>query len=219
MSQSKQLYEVPADWAQARIDARRHAIDYQRSVTDPELFWGHVGQRIDWIRPYTKVKSVSYGVADFHIRWFEDGTLNLAQNCLDRHLAERGDRVAIFWEGDSPGDSRRITYRELHAEVCRFGNVLRDLGARKGARVAIYLPMIPEVAVAMLACAGIGAVHCVIFAGFSAESIADRIRDCGSCIVITADDGLRGGKRIPLKQNVDTAIAMLLENELPVPNR
>ena len=210
MSQVLRLYEVPADWAaRARIEAKAYARDYQHSVADPDSFWGIVGRRLDWIRPYTKVKSTSYRVDDFHIRWFEDGTLNLAQNCLDRHLAERGERTAIIWEGDSPGDSRRISYRELQADVCRFGNVLRSLGVRKGDRVTIYLPMVPEVAVAMLACARIGAVHSVIFAGFSPESIANRIRDCGSRIVITADEALRGGKRIALKRNVDAAIAML----------
>jgi acetyl-CoA synthetase len=209
------LYEVPAAFAaKARIDAQRYAADYARSVSDPQRFWGEVGRRLEWIRPYTLVKNVSYGLDDFHIRWYEDGTLNVAQNCLDRHLSQRGERVAIIWEGDQPGDSRKITYRELHDDVCRFGNVLRSLGVRKGDRVTIYLPMIPEVAVAMLACARIGAIHSVIFAGFSPESIASRIEDCGSRVVITADEGPRGGKMIALKRNVDTAIA--LRSDSPV---
>jgi acetyl-CoA synthetase len=207
MEHATHLYEVPAEFAaRARIDARRYAADYARSVSDPQGFWGDVGRRLDWIRPFTKVKDVSYRLEDFHIRWFEDGSLNVSQNCLDRHLTERGERVAIIWEGDSPGESRKITYRELHADVCRFANVLRGLGVRKGDRVTIYLPMIPEVAVAMLACARIGAIHSVIFAGFSPESIASRIEDCGSRIVITADEAWRGGKTIALKRNVDAAI-------------
>jgi acetyl-CoA synthetase len=209
MDHATRLYPVPAEFAaRARIDAKRYKTDYARSVSDPQGFWGEVGRRLDWIRPYTKVKDVSFRAEDFHIRWYEDGTLNAAHNCLDRHLTERGDRVAIIWEGDQPGESRQITYRELHADVCRFANVLRELGVHKGDRVTIYLPMIPEAAVAMLACARIGAIHSVIFAGFSPESIASRIEDCGSRIVITADEALRGGKVIPLKRNVDAAIAL-----------
>jgi acetyl-CoA synthetase len=209
MDQATHLYRVPAEFsARARVDARRYAADYARSVSDPPGFWGEVGRRVDWIRPYTKVKDVSYRLEDFHIRWYEDGTLNVAHNCLDRHLSQHGDRVAIIWEGDRPGESRKVTYRELHADVCRFGNVLRELGVRKGDRVTIYLPMIPQAAVAMLACARIGAIHSVIFAGFSPESIASRIEDCGSRIVITADQGWRGGKTIALKKNVDAAIAL-----------
>jgi acetyl-CoA synthetase len=215
MTHATHLYEVPAAFAaRARISAKRYAADYERSVTDPESFWGEVGRRLDWIRPYTKVKDVSYGLEDFHIRWYQDGTLNLAQNCLDRHLSQRGDRVAIIWEGDRPGESRKITYRELHADVCRFGNVLKSLGVRKGDRVTIYLPMIPEAAVAMLACTRIGAIHSVIFAGFSPESIASRIEDCDSRVVITADEAWRGGKTIALKRNVDSAIA--LRSDSPV---
>jgi acetyl-CoA synthetase len=209
MDHATRLYPVPAEFAaRARIDAKRYKADYARSVSDPQGFWGEVGRRLDWIRPYTKVKDVSFRAEDFHIRWYEDGTLNAAHNCLDRHLAERADRVAIIWEGDRLGESRKITYRELHDDVCRFANVLRGLGVRKGDRVTIYLPMIPEAAVAMLACARIGAIHSVIFAGFSPESIASRIEDCGSRVVITADEALRGGKVIPLKKNVDAAIAL-----------
>jgi acetyl-CoA synthetase len=209
MDQASDLYPVPADFAaHARVTAGRYAADYARSVSDPAAFWGEVGRRVDWIRPYTKVMDVSYRLEDFHIRWYEDGTLNVAYNCLDRHLRERGDRVAIVWEGDRPGESRNITYRQLHADVCRFANVLRELGVHKGDRVTIYLPMIPEAAVAMLACARIGAIHSVIFAGFSPESIASRVEDCGSRIVITADEAWRGGKTIALKRNVDAAIAL-----------
>jgi acetyl-CoA synthetase len=203
------LYKVPAEApARPHIDAKRYRADYERSIRDPQGFWADVGRRIDWLRPYTRVKDVSYQLDDFHIRWYEDGTLNVAQNCLDRHLAANGDRIAILWEGDHPGESRQISYRELHAEVCRFGNVLRSLGVRKGDRVTIYLPMIPEAAVAMLACARIGAVHSVVFGGFSPESLASRIEDCGSRVVITADEGPRGGKKVGLKANVDAAIAL-----------
>jgi acetyl-CoA synthetase len=209
MDQSTNLYPVPEEFAvRAHVDAARYATDYARSVRDPAAFWGEIGRRLDWMRPYSRVKDVSYRLEDFHIRWYEDGTLNVAHNCLDRHLAERADRVAILWEGDRPGESRRLTYRELHADVCRFGNVLRELGVRKGDRVTIYLPMIPEAAVAMLACARIGAIHSVIFAGFSPESIASRVEDCGSRIVITSDEAWRGGKTIALKRNVDAAIAL-----------
>jgi acetyl-CoA synthetase len=209
MDHSTNIYPVPPQFAaRAHVDAVRYAADYARSVSDPEAFWGEIGRRLDWIRPYSKVKDVSYRLEDFHIRWYEDGTLNVAYNCLDRHLAGRADRVAILWEGDRPGESRSVTYRELHADVCRFGNVLRDLGVRKGDRVTIYLPMIPEAAVAMLACSRIGAVHSVIFAGFSPESIASRIEDCGSRVVITSDEAWRGGKTIALKRNVDAAIAL-----------
>jgi len=208
MSQTTHRYEIPADFAaSARVDAKGYASDYARSVKDPEGFWGQVGKRLDWIRPYTRVKDVSYQLDDFHIRWYADGTLNAAYNCLDRHLAQRGEQTAILWEGDQPGESRRVSYRELYTQVCKFANVLKGLGVQKGDRVTIYLPMIPEAAVAILACARIGAIHSVVFAGFSAESIASRIADCGSRLVITADEGLRGGKKIPLKGNVDTAIA------------
>ncbi len=210
LSHPTHVHELtPQFVAGAKLDAARYASGYARSLADPEGFWGEVGRRLDWIRPFTRVKDVSYGLEDFHIRWYEDGVLNVAANCLDRHLAAHAERVAIIWEGDEPGDSRHISYRELHAQVCRFGNVLRRLGVVKGDRVTIYLPMIPEVAVAMLACARIGAVHSVIFAGFSPESIASRIEDCRSRIIITANEGLRGGKRIPLKRNVDAAIALL----------
>jgi len=173
---------------------------------DPEAFWAEQAKRLDWMTFPTKIKDVSFAKADFHIRWFEDGVLNVAWNCVDRHLAERADETAIIYEGDDPSVSGRLTYRELHLQVCRMANVLKDMGVRKGDRVTIYLPMIPAAAVAMLACARIGAIHSVVFGGFSPDSIAGRIEDCGSRFVITADEGKRGGKVIPLKANVDAAL-------------
>jgi len=202
------VYEVPAEFARkARVDADRYAADYARSIKDPSAFWGEVGKRLDWIKPYTEVRDVSFDLHNFRIRWYGDGELNVSANCLDRHLAKRGDQTAILWEGDDPKESRRVSYRELHAEVCRFANALRGLGVAKGDRVTIYLPMIPEAAVAMLACARLGAVHSIVFGGFSPESLASRIQDCGSKLVITADEGLRGGRKVPLKANVDAALA------------
>jgi acetyl-CoA synthetase len=202
------LYEVPAEFA---AKARYRREDYQRlydeSVRDPQGFWSRMAQRIDWIRPFTRVKDVSYDARDFRIRWFEDGQLNVAVNCLDRQLATRGDKTAILWEGDDPNESTHITYRELYYRVCKLANALRSLGVQKGDRVTIYLPMIPEAAVAMLACARIGAIHSVVFGGFSPDSLAGRIADCASTIVITADEGIRGGKKVPLKANVDQALA------------
>jgi acetyl-CoA synthetase len=202
------LYPVPEQWAgKALVDAGHYAEMYQRSISDPDGFWRDEARRIDWIRPFTTVKETSFHEADFGIRWFGDGTLNLSANCLDRHIAERGDSIAIIWEPDDPnGETRRITYRELHRDVCRFANVLKAHGATKGDRVTLYLPMVPEAAVAMLACARIGAIHSVVFGGFSPEALAGRIQDCDSTLVITADEGLRGGKPVPLKANVDMAL-------------
>ncbi|HEU4663799.1 MAG TPA: acetate--CoA ligase [Dokdonella sp.] len=201
------LHPVSADFAaRARIDKAAYERDYAESVRDPVAFWDRIGRRLDWIKPYTQVKDVSYDARDLHIRWYADGELNLAANCLDRHLATRGDKTAIIWEGDDPAQSRRISYRELHAEVCKAANLLANLGVGKGDRVAIYLPMIPEAAVAMLACARIGAVHTVVFGGFSPDSLAGRIADSGCKLVITADEGLRGGRKVPLKINVDEAL-------------
>ena len=178
---------------------------YQHSLDDPDGFWGGHGGRLDWIKPYSKVRNASFD-GDVGIAWYEDGTLNACWNCVDRHLARRGDQTAIIWEGDDPGEDRHITYRELHEAVCRFANVLKGLGVKKGDRVTIYLPMIPEIAVAVLACARIGAIHSVVFGGFSPDSLAGRIRDCRSTLLVTADEGLRGGRAVPLKRNADAAL-------------
>ena len=202
-----QLHPVPADFAaHARIKADDYAKFYAESVKNPEAFWERVGKRLDWSKPYTKIKDVSYDAKDLHIRWYSDGELNLSSNCLDRHLQKRGDKTAILWEGDDPNESKAITYRQLHELVCKAANVLKNLGVAKGDRVTIYLPMIPEAAVAMLACARIGAIHNVVFGGFSPDSLASRIADSTSKIVITADEGLRGGKKMALKVNVDEAL-------------
>ncbi|MGE4219748.1 MAG: acetate--CoA ligase [Alphaproteobacteria bacterium] len=204
-----ELFPVPEALAKsAYVDDAKYQQMYAASVADPEGFWAEHGRRIDWFKPYAKIRDVSYDAQDLHIRWFYDGTLNAAHNCLDRHLATRGDQVAIVWEGDDPKTDRKITYRELHAEVCRFANGLKSIGVKKGDRVTIYLPMIPEAAVAMLACARIGAVHSVVFGGFSPDSLANRIVDCASNVVITSDQGVRGGRPIPLKQNTDAALAV-----------
>jgi len=203
-----ELFPVPDAVAkEAWADNAKYLEMYQRSVDDPEGFWGEHGKRIDWFKPYTKVKDTSYDPHDVHIRWFYDGTLNASHNCLDRHLEKRGDQVAILWEGDDPKDDKKITYRELHREVCKFANALKGLGAKKGDRITIYMPMIPEAAVAMLACARIGAIHSVVFGGFSPDSLANRIQDADCSIVVTADEGLRGGRPIPLKKNTDEAVA------------
>jgi len=191
--------------ASAWVDAAKYKAMYEQSVKDPEGFWGEHGKRIDWFSPYTKVKNTSFE-GDVSIRWFEDGTTNVAYNCVDRHLATRGDQTAIIWEGDNPAESAHITYRELHEKVCRLANVLKAQGVKKGDRVTIYLPMIPEAAYAMLACARVGAIHSIVFGGFSPDSLYDRIVDCDSKLVITADEGLRGGRKVPLKANVDKAL-------------
>ena len=207
MSQPVHIHDVPETFKKrALIGAHRYEEMYARSLRDPDGFWGEQGQRIDWFKPYSRVKTTSFAPGAVSIEWFGDGTTNAATNCIDRHLAERGDKVAILWEGDDPKDSRRITYRELHLEVCRFANVLKARGVGKGDRVTIYMPMIPEAAFAMLACARIGAVHSVVFGGFSPEALAGRITGCDSRIVVTADEALRGGRTIPLKKNVDAAI-------------
>ncbi|MEQ1438339.1 acetate--CoA ligase [Fontimonas sp. SYSU GA230001] len=206
MSEVK-VYPVPADWARrAWIDAEGYERMYRRSIEDSEDFWREQGQTLQWIRPFTKVKNTSFARDAVSIKWFEDGALNVSANCLDRHLATRGDQTAILWEGDDPKESRRVSYRELHGEVCKLANALRALGIKRGDRVTIYLPMIPEAAVAMLACARIGAMHSVVFGGFSPDAIAGRIEDCKSKLVITADEGLRGGRKVPLKANVDEAL-------------
>ncbi len=204
---SEGIVPMREEWSErSHLDADSYREMYAASVDDPEAFWGEHGRRIDWIQPYTRVKDTSFAAGDVHIRWFDDGTTNVAVNCVDRHLDARGDQVAIIWEADEPGQSRSITYRELHEEVCRFANVLRAQGVGVGDTVTIYLPMIPEAAFAMLACARIGAVHSVVFGGFSSESLAGRIKDCASRVVITADEGRRGGRTVPLKKNVDAAV-------------
>ena len=204
---SNEIFPVSEEWAgRAYIDEERYAALYDASIKDPETFWRAEASRIDWMKPFTKVKNVSYDARDLHIKWFEDGELNVSVNCLDRHLKERPDQTAIIWEGDDPKDSKNITYKELHAEVCRFANVLKAQGAKRGDRVTIYMPMIPEAAIAMLACTRIGAIHSVVFGGFSPDSLATRITDCTSNIIVTADEGVRGGKKIPLKENTDEAL-------------
>ena len=190
----------------AHVDNDKYLSMYDESINNNEAFWAEHGKRIDWIKPYTKVGNVSYDADNLSIKWYEDGTLNAAANCLDRHLAERGDQVAIIFEGDEPTDSRNITYRELYEEVSKFANVLKARGVKKGDRVTIYMPMIPEAAVAMLAVARIGAIHSVVFGGFSPDALAGRIQDCDSSCVITADEGVRGGRAIPLKANTDAAL-------------
>ena len=203
-----EVIAVSADWAtRAYVDEAKYKEMYEASIKDPARFWGEHGKRIDWIKPYSPgaVRDVDYN-GQVRIRWFHDGMLNVSANCVDRHLAKRADQTAIIWEGDDPSKSKKITYRELHAEVCRMANALKELGVKKGDRVTIYLPMIPEAAYAMLACTRIGAIHSVVFGGFSPDSLANRIVDCESNVVITADEGLRGGKPVPLKANTDEAL-------------
>jgi len=202
-----QVIPVPPEWAEnAYADNASYLDMYKASVSDSVTFWREHGRRVDWIKPYSKVKDVSYDAKNLHVRWYEDGTLNVSANCIDRHLPERATQTAIIWEGDDPKDSKHITYKQLHDEVCRFANVLKAQGVRRGDRVTIYMPMIPETAYAMLACTRIGAIHSVVFGGFSPDSLAGRILDCKSDFVITADEGLRGGKPIPLKANTDEAL-------------
>jgi acetyl-CoA synthetase len=203
---SEKIYDVPAEWKKrAYVDEAKYKEMYARSVKDPNAFWAAEAKRVHWFKPFTKVKNTSFGPGNISIKWFEDGTTNCAHNCIDRHLEKRGDQVAIIWEGDDPKDDKKITYKELHSEVCRFANVLKAQGAKKGDRVTIYLPMIPEAAYAMLACARIGAIHSVVFGGFSPDSLAGRIADCQSTLIVTADEGIRGGRKIPLKANTDAA--------------
>ncbi|KAA1174563.1 acetate--CoA ligase [Photorhabdus heterorhabditis] len=201
-------YPIPATIAEHTLmNKQQYQQNYQSSLQDPERFWGENGKIVDWIKPYTKVKNTSFDPGHINIRWFEDGTLNLSANCLDRHLKERGDQTAIIWEGDDPTESKTVTYRELHHDVCQFSNTLKNIGIKKGDVVAIYMPMVPEAAVAMLACARIGAIHSVIFAGFSPDAVSGRIIDSNTKLVITADEGLRAGRAIPLKKNVDDALS------------
>jgi acetyl-CoA synthetase len=215
MSESH-VYPVPPEFAaRTLVNAERYEEMYAASVADPEAFWRQHGKRLRWMRPYTKVKNVNWDISktndpkDLFVKWFEDGTLNVSANCIDRHLPQKADVTAIVFEGDDPSVSKKITYAELYSHVCRFANVLKAQGVKKGDRVTIYMPMIPEAAYAMLACSRIGAVHSVVFGGFSPDSVAGRIEDCASNCVITADEGVRGGKPIPLKENVDAALAKL----------
>ena len=207
MSDSK-IYEVPGEWAaKAFVDNDKYLEMYTQSVSDPDAFWGEQGKRLDWMTPYSKVKNTSYAPGNVSIKWYEDGTLNVAANCIDRHLGTRGDQVAIIWESDDPAHDQKVTYKQLHEAVCKFANVLKGMGVQKGDRVTIYMPMILEATYAMLACARIGAVHSVVFGGFSPDALAGRIIDCDSHFVITADEGVRGAKSIPLKANTDKAVA------------
>ncbi|MCG8271646.1 acetate--CoA ligase [Aquamicrobium sp. NLF2-7] len=212
------IYRVQPSWKrEGTIDNETYLKWYADSINDPDAFWGEHGRRIDWFKPYTKVKNTSFE-GDVSIKWFEDGELNISYNCIDRHLEKRGDQVAILWEGDNPAEDRKITYKELHEQVCRLANVMKKHGVKKGDRVTIYMPMIPEAAFAMLACSRIGAVHSVVFGGFSPDALGGRIVDCESTFVITADEGLRGGRTIPLKENTDKAIDIAAKNFVMVKN-
>ncbi|MEL6922195.1 MAG: AMP-binding protein, partial [Pseudomonadota bacterium] len=211
---SGDLFPIPeAAKKKALIDNETYLSMYKESVEDPSGFWAKHGKRLDWIKPYSRVKSTNYAYADVNIRWFDDGSLNVAANCIDRHLETRGDQTAIIWEPDSPDEEAKyITYKELHREVSIFANVLKELGVGKGDRVVIYLPMIPEAAYAMLACARIGAIHSIVFAGFSPDALADRINGCQASLVITADEAPRGGRNTPLKTNADKALRRVMHN-------
>ncbi len=206
------MSEVHVYPVKENIKTNTHADDdtylsmYQQSVSDPEAFWGEHGKIVDWIKPFTKVKQTSFDTGHVDIRWFEDGTLNVSANCIDRHLADKGDEVAIIWEGDNPEDDKTLTFNELHKEVCKFSNALKAQGVHKGDVVCLYMPMVPEAAIAMLACTRIGAVHTVVFGGFSPEALSGRIIDSDAKVVITADEGVRGGRAVPLKKNVDEAL-------------
>src|SRR3989337_2092170 len=205
---SEKIYAIPAGVAQRSwIDDNKYKEMYERSVKDPDGFWAEQAKAfVTWLKPWTKISDWSFDARNLHIRWFEGAKLNASYNCLDRHLEKRGNQTAIIWEGDDPKVDKKLSYRELHAEVCKFANVLKSRGVKKGDRVCIYMPMIPEAAVAMLACTRIGAVHSVVFGGFSPESLKDRILDSDCRVVITADEGVRGGKKVPLKANTDQAL-------------
>ncbi len=219
MPHQDKIYSAsPAFKSTANLSAEAYQEMYSHSISDPEGFWGEQGKRLDWIVPYTQVKDVSWDKANLHAKWYEDGVLNVTANCIDRHLETRSDKAAIIWEGDDPSESMVLTYKELHLKVCRFANALKNHGVNKGDRVTIYMPMIVEAAIAMLACARIGAIHSVVFGGFSPDALAGRITDCDSTFVITADEGLRGSKKIPLKKNCDAAceIAGIVKTVLTV---
>ena len=205
---NESIYKPSSDIVQkSHVDSNNYEKMYTESINNPDAFWNAHGKRIDWIKPYTKISNVSYNKENLHIKWYEDGTLNASSNCLDRHLKTKGDQTAIIWESDNPNESKHISYNELYKDVCKFSNVLKKVGAKKGDLITIYMPMIPEATIAMLACTRIGAIHSVVFGGFSPDALAGRIEDCNSTIIITADEGVRGGKTIPLKYNVDEAIA------------
>ena len=206
MSDATKTYPVPADFAaKANLTPEKYREMYAASIADPDAFWGEHGKRLDWMTPYSVVKDVSWETGDLHVKWYSDGVLNVSANCIDRHLATRGDKAAFIWEGDDPNDSFTVTYKQLHVAVSKFANVLKELGVKKGDRVTIYMPMILEATYAMLACARIGAVHSIVFGGFSPEALAGRIVDCESEVLITADEGVRGGRKVPLKVNADAA--------------
>ena len=214
MTETK-IYPPSAEFAaNAHIDAEKYAEMYAASVNDPETFWAEHGKRVDWIKPYSVVKNVNYGHPDVSIKWFEDGELNVAANCIDRHLATRGSQTAIIWESDDPNISKHITYNELSEQVNKLSNVYKSLGVKKGDRVVLYMPMIPEAAYAMLACARIGAIHSIVFGGFSPDALASRIEDCGAALVVTADEAPRGGKNTPLKANADAAMDICCDGYL-----
>ncbi len=203
------LYPPAADFVKsAHVDREKYQAMYARSIADPEAFWGEQGKRLDWMTPYSRVKNTTFEYPDVSVKWYEDGVLNVAANCIDRHLQTRGDQTAIIWESDDPGVDKHITYTELHAQVCKLANVYKDLGVTKGDRIVLYMPMVPEAAYAMLACARIGAVHSIVFAGFSPDALASRIKGCGAKLLVTADEAPRGGKNTPLKTNVDAALAI-----------
>lgn len=211
------VYPVTQDAAKRALMTKdQYESNYSSSVADPNAFWMEEGKRIDWIKPYTQSGNWTYEYPDVSIKWFEDGTLNVSANCIDRHLATRGDQVAIIWEGDDPADDQKITYKELHGHVCRLANAMKENGVKKGDRVTLYMPMVPEAAYAMLACTRIGAVHSIVFGGFSPDALAGRIVDCDSTFVITADEGVRGGKPIPLKANVDSAVEIAAKDGITV---
>ncbi len=205
-------YEVSAEWAKrAHVDNDKYQEMYKQSIDDPDAFWGEQGKRLDWMKPYTKVKNTTYDYDNVSIKWYEDGELNVCANCVDRHLETRGDQTAIIWEGDDPEQDKHISYKELHQEVCKLSNAMKDLGVKKGDRITIYMPMVPEATYAMLACARLGAIHSIVFGGFSPDALGGRIEDCKSNFVITADEGVRGGKPIPLKANTDEAVKIAEE--------
>lgn len=217
MNPSETVYAPPADFkAKANLSPEKYKAMYDASIADPEGFWGEQGQRLLWTVPYTKVKDVSWDKSNLHVNWYADGVLNVTENCIDRHLETRGDKAAIIWEGDNPDESVTLTYKALHEKVCQFANVMKSHGVKKGDRVTIYMPMILEAAYAMLACARIGAVHSVVFGGFSPDALAGRIIDCKSHYIITADEGLRGTKKVPLKVNCDAACEIAARNGAPV---